>query len=348
MRIKKNKMNDSETYQEFSPVDNRIFALQRRDFFRIIGGGLYVFFQLGDPVNLFSSETEQQRRSLPTDFNAFLRIDENGEVSCMTGKIEMGQGIITSLAQMLADELDVPFNRVKMVMGDTGLCPWDAGTFGSLTTRAFSPFMRAAAAEAKAVLLGMAAEKLKTTVDQLTVSEGIIFIKNKKGKNISYAELTRGQKIARYSDPKPAVKDYSEFKIMGKSFLRQDAEIKVRGEAKYSGDLRFPGMVYARILRPPSHGAKLTHADTGEAEKLPGIQVIREGDLIAVLHENPEKAQEALKIIKGEYSFNEMNVNDQTIFRHLLDSHPEGRVGKNAGDLATGREISSFITESEF
>ena len=207
-------MEEKETYQEYSPSANHVPGLDRRDFFRIIGGGLYIFFQIGNPADLFGAEAEQ-RRSLPTDYNAFLRIGEDGEVSCFTGKIEMGQGIITSLAQMLADELDVPMGKVKMIMGDTMLCPWDAGTYGSLTTRAFSPFMRAAAAEARTVLLEMAAEKLEVPVDQLTVSDGIVYVKDKKKKKISYSQLTKGQKIERHLDKKPIVKDYSEFRGNG-------------------------------------------------------------------------------------------------------------------------------------
>jgi isoquinoline 1-oxidoreductase len=95
---------------------------------------------------LFDLQT-QQRRSLPTEFNAFLQIAEDGTVNCYTGKIEMGQGAITSLVQIMADEIEVPFERVKMVMGDTDLCPWDGGTSGSNTIRTFSPRMRVAAAD---------------------------------------------------------------------------------------------------------------------------------------------------------------------------------------------------------
>ena len=214
-------MTEAESYTEFTPEDNKILALRRRDFFRIVGGGLYVFFNIATPDNLFGAEGEQQRRSLPSDFNAFLHIAENGEVSCFTGKIEMGQGIITSLPQMLADELDVSTDQIKMVMGDTLLCPWDAGTFGSLTTRAFSPFMRKAAAEARAVLLGMAAEKLNSEVEELAVKDGKVFIKDKPNKKVSYGELTKGKKIEKYLEIKPDFKDYTEFKNMGKSFLHR-------------------------------------------------------------------------------------------------------------------------------
>ncbi len=131
--MKKRVANENEVLksQEFS-------GMKRRDFFKLLGGGIFIFFQPWDPSELFDLQT-QQRRSLPTEFNAFLQIAEDGLVNCYTGKIEMGQGAITSLAQIMADELEVPFERVKMVMGDTDLCPWDGGTSGSNTIRTFSP-----------------------------------------------------------------------------------------------------------------------------------------------------------------------------------------------------------------
>ncbi len=340
-------MKEPELYQEYVPEDNKMLALRRRDFFTIMGGGLYVFFHPGIANNLFAAEGEQ-RRSLPSDFNAFLHIAENGEVSCLTGKIEMGQGIITSLAQMLADELDVSIDSIKMVMGDTQLCPWDAGTFGSLTTRAFSPFMRKAAAEARAILLQMAAEKLGADISQLEINNGVISVKGKPAEKVNFGELTKGKVIEKYLNEKPDFKDYSQFKIMGKPLNRRDSVIKVKGEAKYAADLRFPGMLYAKILRPPSHGAKLTTADTSEAEKQTGVKVVREGDFIAVLHENPEYAEKALKLVKAEYTFNEKKVDEKTIFKYLLDSNPEGRANNPKGDLAAGKELSSVIVESEF
>jgi isoquinoline 1-oxidoreductase len=306
-----------------------------------------VFFQITDPFTVFSAEAEQ-RRTLPNDYNAFLRISEKGEVFCYTGKIEMGQGIITSLAQQIADELDVKFESVKMVMGDTDLCPWDAGTFGSLTTRVFSPFMRTAAAEARKVLLEMASEKLQTPFDQLVINNGVISAKDKKRKKVSYAELTRGQKIERHLTEKPKFKDFSELRVSGRSANRVDFVAKVKGEACYAADLRLPGMLYARVLRPPSHGAKYVKADISEAEKVAGIQVVKEGDFIAVLHQHPEMAQLAVSKIKAEYSFSEKKIDDKNLFTYLLDAKPEARVNNNKGDLATGESLSSKIIESEF
>ena len=206
---------------------------------------------------------------------------------------------------MMADELDVSVDRVKMIMGDTDLCPWDGGTHGSLTTRAFSPYMRRAAAEARGVLLELAAEKLEAGVDELDIKEGVIFIKNRPGKKVSYGELTNGQKIDRYLNEKPEFKDYSEFRIMGKSYNRRDSVEKVTGKALYAADIRVPGMLYARVLRPPSHGATLTKADTSEAKKMDGVQVVEDRDFIATLSEDPEKADQAIQKVKAEYTFDE-------------------------------------------
>jgi len=143
--------------------------INRREFLKIAGSGIFVFFTLGD--GLLLQREVWGREPLPTDFNAFLRISEEGRVACYTGKIEMGQGIITSLAQMLADELEVSLEVVDMVMGDTDLCPWDMGTFGSMSTRFFGPPLRAAGAEAREVLMELASEQLKTPIQQLTVEK---------------------------------------------------------------------------------------------------------------------------------------------------------------------------------
>jgi nicotinate dehydrogenase subunit B len=140
------------------------FQVSRREFIKIAGGGIFIFMTIGD-IPIWAQQ-RRDRPSLPTDFNAFLQINEDGRVACFTGKIEMGQGIVTSLAQMLADELDVALDSVDMVMGDTDLCPWDMGTFGSMSTRFFGPPLRAAGAEGRQILLELAAEHLNRRTDQ--------------------------------------------------------------------------------------------------------------------------------------------------------------------------------------
>ena len=146
---------------------NPALPLDRRQFLKLVGGGIVVLLTIPDSRAIQQEGGPAGRPQLPQDFNAFLRIGEDGRVTGFTGKIEMGQGIITSLAQMLADELAVPLDAVDMVMGDTDLCPWDMGTFGSMTTRNFGPAFRAAAAEAKAVLVELAADYMQVSKEHL-------------------------------------------------------------------------------------------------------------------------------------------------------------------------------------
>jgi len=325
------------------------FPLDRRAFLRLMGGGLFIFFSVGDSV--FAQERPRQRRfsqSLPDDFNAFLRIGEDGRVSCFTGKIEMGQGVITSLAQMLADELEVPLDSVNMVMGDTALCPWDMGTFGSMSTRFFGPLLRAAAAEARAVLIELAAEYLKLSPYQLKVEAGVIFHKSESQKKVTYAQLTQGKRIVKRLKKEAILEKASDFTIVGIPVLRRDAEEKVTGKAKFAGDLREPGMLYARTVRPPAHGAKLIRVDTSAAKRIKGARVIETDDLVAVLHEDPELAEEALRQVKAQWMKPVAKVDEKTIFDHLLKVAPEGQVVSQGGNLAEGERISKSVVEKTY
>jgi nicotinate dehydrogenase subunit B len=322
-------------------------GMPRRDFFKLLGSGIIIFFQPWGALDVLGL-TADQARALPKDFNAFLMIAEDGTVSCFTGKIEMGQGIITSLPQMMADELDVPLEKVKIIMGDTDLCPWDAGTFGSMTTRGFGPKMREAAAEAKSILLDLASVQLGVPVSQLKVSDGMITDTKNSKNSVSYSQLTKGKKIEKHLDIASSVEDYTKFTYVGRSYNHIDASLKVTGEAKFTGDLKLPGMVFARVLRPPSHGARLISVDYSGAEKIEGTKVVRDGDLVAVLNENRDKADEAIVKIKAEYSFDEMPVNDKTIFEWILKADSSAAVIRSNGDLEAGLQLSEKIFESEF
>jgi nicotinate dehydrogenase subunit B len=322
-------------------------GMQRRSFVKLLGGGIFIFFQPWD-LNFPNNLTVPQSESLTKDYNAFLQIAGDGTVKCFTGKIEMGQGVITSLAQMMAEELNVPFEKIQMIMGDTDLCPYDEGTWGSMSTQYFGPELRAASAEARGVLIDLASRQMGVPVTQLEVKDGIISdLKNPKRK-VTYAQLAKGKKLEKYLDVKPSVEDYSKFTIVGKSYKRSDSKLKVTGQAKFTGDIKLPGMVFARILRPPSHGAKLSNVDVSGAEQVKGTQVIRDGDFIAVLHEKRDSADEAVAKIKAEYSFSELKVNDKTVFDRMVGADSASETVENKGNLETGQRLSEKIFESEF
>ncbi|MFN2337113.1 MAG: molybdopterin cofactor-binding domain-containing protein, partial [Bacteroidales bacterium] len=322
-------------------------GMKRRSFFKILGGGIIIFFNPWGAIDLFSSPLPQPR-TLTKDYNAFLHIAEDGTVTCFTGKIEMGQGIITSLPQMMADELNVPLESIKMIMGDTDLCPYDQGTWGSLTTRVFGPAMRAAAAEARGVLVEMASEKLGVPAGQLEVKDGVVMDMSDHGKSVTYAELAKGKKLEKYLDVKPPVEDPAMFTYVGTPFMHSDARDKVTGRAIFTGDLKLPGMVHARILRPPSHGASLVSADTSYAEKMEGVKVIRDEDFIAVVSENRDLADLAVVRINAEYSYDEMNVSNETIFDYINKGEYRVNVVRTAGDPDAAPEQFDKVFENEY
>ena len=320
----------------------------RREFLKSSGGGIAIFVTFGGQLGLLEHAEAQGRSGVPADFNAFLRIAEDGRVTCLTGKIEMGQGPITSLPQMMAEELGVAFEMVDIVMGDTDLCPWDRGTWGSLTTRAFGPLLRAAAAEARGVLLDLASQELRVPVSRLEVNAGVVSDRKNGRKRITYGELAKGEPIERHLKLKPELKDVSQFQIMGQPKLRRDSLEKVTGKAKYAADIRLPGMLYAKILRPPAHGAKLKKADTSGARKVDGVRLVEDGDLIAVLHELPDVAQDALGRINAKFDLPPPMLTDQNIHEHLLRVAPKGEVTAKAGNVDKARKLADRMIETRY
>ncbi len=336
-------MEDERSKSTYADNGEGSFLLNRRQFLKSLGGGILILFFSGE-----GAETQRPGTQGPLDFNAILRIGEDGRVTCYTGKIEMGQGIVTSLAQMLAEELDVPLSSVDMVMGDTDLCPWDMGTFGSRSTKYFGPILREAAAEAKGVLIQLATGYLKLPEHRLITREGAVFDKEDEKHNVSYATLTNGKRIERRLERKPSLKPISTFTVSGKPVNRTDALEKVTGKALFTGDIRLPGMLYARILRPPTHGARLKSVDTNGAQAVKGVQVIRDGDLIAVLHSCPDGAEKALARIKNEFEVSRLEINEHNIFDHLLKVAPEGTKVQQEGDIEKGRGLAKMKIEGTY
>jgi nicotinate dehydrogenase subunit B len=338
-------MKDDEYILFDSTKNIEPITLDRREFLKLMGGGIIVLFSVGEP---FALQERRRSRGYPQDFNAYLRIGEDGRVSCFSGKIEMGQGVITSLAQMLAEELDVPLNTVDMIMGDTALCPWDAGTFGSRSTKYFGLALRQAAAEARAVLIQLASEHLRIPQEKLMAKDGIVFVRKKPEKKVPYAQLTKGKKIDRHLAKKPPIKHYSKHTISVRAADRLDSRQKVTGEAKFAGDIRLPGMLFARILRPPTHGAKLNSVDTSFAQKIKDIQIIRDKDMIAVLHKHRDVADKALGLIKAQFDLPEKKVDNKTIFEHLKASAPRGEIVTEAGNLDEGKSLATKTFEKAY
>jgi nicotinate dehydrogenase subunit B len=333
----------------------------RRDFIKFLGGGITIFFAVASPLSAQQAPPGGPGQGRPpgfggpmgmggaaADLDAYLRIGEDGKITVFSGKIEQGQANTTALAQMAAEELGVQMKSITMVMGDTDLCPWDMGTFGSMSVRVYGAALRSAAAEAKAILLEMASEQLKTPKAQLAVENGIIYSTADKKNQLSFAQLAQGKKIARKLEQKPSVKRPSEFTVIGKSPVRVDARAKVTGKAQFAGDLRFPDMLYAKVLRPPAHDATLKSADTSAAEKITGVVVVKEDGFIAVLASDPETAEKARSAIKAEFDMPDSAVDEHNIFDAILSKAPKPQQSERRGDLSAGEKAAATIFEQTY
>ncbi len=326
----------------------RFSRMDRRKFVKALGGGVLVLVSapgLGAPE--WDLEAQQGRR-YPTDINAYLHIAEDGKVTLFSGKIEMGQGVETSLAQEAAEELGVGLDAISVVMGDTATCPWDAGTWGSMTTRFFGPAVRAAAAQARLVLTDLAAQRLGVRRSELAVENGAVYVKSNRRRRVTYGELAKGQQITHTVSEKAVLRTAREFTVMGRSAKRFDGRAKVTGAAKYAGDIRLPGMLYARILRPPAHGATPKSVDTSAANAMSGVTVVNQGGLVAVLAADPETAERALGAVKAEWNVPAAAVDTESIFQHLMTAAGDPETPVSEGDLSAGRTAAAKTIETTY
>jgi len=322
-------------------------TMDRREFLKLTGTGLLVMVAIEPILGQEPARLPTGRQGYPTDLNAYVHIGADGRVTTFVGKVELGQGTMTSLPQLVAEELDVKLDAVDVVMGDTDVCPWDMGTFGSLSIRQFGPILRAAAAEAKAVLIQLAAERLKVPAASLHVEAGVVSGTDPSAR-VTYGQLTEGKRIERRLEGKAALEAVSAFTIVGRSAPRRDALDKVTGRAKFAGDIVPPGALHARIVRVPAHGATLVDADTSAAEAVPGARVVKNGTLVAVLHERRDEADRALGLIKARFTPSPSTLDDENIFAHLEKTAPAPETVAEAGVLAEGEGLADERVEETY
>jgi isoquinoline 1-oxidoreductase len=322
--------------------------MARREFVTLLGGGIVVVVTV--PFESLWEALDQQgrQRGYPEDINAYLHIAQDGKVTLYSGKIEMGQGVMTSLSQMAAEELGVSLDAMHIVMGDTASCPWDMGTFGSLTTRVFGPAVRAAAAQARLILTDLAARRLGVSRDALTTENGVVYVTAAPSRRASYGELANGQRITHTLDEKAVLRAVREFGVMGRWPKRVDGIDKVTGAAKYAGDIRLPGMLYARVLHPPAHGATLVRVDATAAAARPGVTVVNQDGIVAALAADPESAEAALKLMGPEFDVPEPALNTESIFDHLVRSGGTPSTPEAAGDLAAGQRLCTRTYDATY
>src|SRR4051794_15371903 len=254
----------------------------RRDFLKT-GGALVIAFSFGEAI-------PQAPSRLPGSLNgnrllnAWLRIDPDGSVTIFTGKIELGQGIGTAITQIAADELDVDLKRINIIHGDTALTPNEGQTAGSQSVQDSGTAVRFACAEAREILLGAASAKLGAPASELKVADGVI------NGSLTYWQLAGDIDLKKEASGKAKTKDAADYQWVGKSVPRRDVPKKFTGGAAYVQDVRLPGMLFGRVVRPPSPGATLLKVDMAAVKRMPGVvSVVRDGDFLAVAAEREEQ-----------------------------------------------------------
>jgi isoquinoline 1-oxidoreductase len=268
-------------------------VVNRREFVEIASAGLLIVATA--PLS------DAQRGSGAGTLETRLHIGEDGFITVLSGKIEEGQGALTELAMAAAEELRLPLDRVRMVMGDTDQTPNDGGTAGSGTTPRTAPLVRRAAATARALLLAAAGRQFHMDADaRLEVIDGAV---QYAGKKYGYADLARSPELAgAYKQALPAnitVTPAKDWQLLGKPQVRLDTRELVTGAHRFPSDIVRPGMLYGRVLRAPSYGATLGSVDLSEAQKMPGVTAVRDGSFVACAAPTTFAAQKALAAISA-------------------------------------------------
>lgn len=320
--------------EQSSLPETKARTISRRNFVQLLGGGIAVVISWSDLFALPKTILQGEGSLLADEGSiaAWIHIQENGTVSVFTGKVEVGQNIRTSLAQVVAEELAVRVDAIEMVMGDTLLTPYDRGTFGSRTTPTMGPQLRKAAASLRAVLVDMAAAEWKVDKQTIKAKEGRL-THTGSGKTLGYGDLTKGKKIVLPLNDKVALIPAEQWTVAGTAVPKVNGSSFVSGKHKYVSDMVVPGMVYGKILRAPAYGASLLSADVEKARLSAAITVVKENDFIGVTAPDPQTAANALARIDARWNTTPQP-SKTNIFTYLKDNSRQADNGKSTKEAA--------------
>jgi isoquinoline 1-oxidoreductase len=275
---------ERERYELFEPT-RYLFDLDRRDFMRSVSAGILVLLAASE---LEAQESGQRGRSggdrMPADVAAWLHIGDDGHVTVFTGKTEIGQNIRTSLTQAVAEELGAPVGDITLLMADTAKTPYDMGTFGSRTTPTMNAQLRKVAAAARDVLMKRAEAR------------------SKPFGSVPLKELVKGEPLVATVSDKTATRPPTAWTVAGRPLPKINGRDIVTGRQQYTVDVTRPGLLHAKVVRPPAYGATLISADVSGAEAMKDVVVVRDGQFIAVAAPTAAQATEAAAAVKAEWT----------------------------------------------
>ena len=351
MLINKDFLQNSQESQD--PSSRRAF-LKASGALVIGSGSLGMAAQaLSTPVNVLSGKPAL----VPTELDSWVAVLPDGSVSAFFGKMDMGQSLEIAIAQIVAEELDVAVDKVQVYMGDSGTSCNQGGASGSFGVSHGSRPLRNAACEARRLLVDAAAMKLGVQASMLRVDDGVVSTRD-GSKRTSYAELIGGRyfrhqvewnkQIGNFMDIKVAAKPKSpsEYKIVGKSFPRRDVAGRVFGTEPFVTDKRLPGMLHARIVRPPSAGSTALSVEQSSLRGLRGVQVVHENDFVAVLAPKEWDAVRAASLLKVNWSApRNLFPGHEKIFDHIRQAPVSGREDPvKSGDVAAAFKTPGLKT----
>ena len=311
--------------------------LTRRQFLKSTGALVVSFNLMPSPQKAFAQFAKLPSGDIdPTSLDSWLVITPDGYVTFYTSKVEIGTGTITALAQFVAEELDVPFDRVKMDSGDTSKTIEQGSTVGSRSIERAGPQIRQAAAAARHELLKLASAQLGAPVEKLTVADGIVSVVGDAAKRVSYGQLIGGKKFnTRLSvkgtgwdmvvAPEVKAKNPKDYKVVGKSLKRFEIPTKVTGEHDYIQDIRVPGMLHGRVVRPPVINTEPVTIDQDSIKGIPGVvMIVREGKFVGVVAKTEWSAIKAAQALKVTWSkpTSKVPATPDELFAYLKNSKP--------------------------
>ncbi|MCO6044148.1 molybdopterin-dependent oxidoreductase [Aeoliella sp. ICT_H6.2] len=328
------------------------FATDRRVFNATLGAGLMLL--LARDNSHAQPGRRQPRRGEPLGDR--LHVAEDGIVTVLTSKVEVGQGSRTQITQAAAEELRLPIEKIQLVMADTEQCPDDGGTAGSRTTPSTVPRVRSACAAARERLVELAAATLEVEPGEVQYDRGTF---TTAGRTMSLADLVREAEVAESLQAPPngeaQVRRVSEWQVLGVPTNKVGAEAIVTGQHRYPSDYQLPGMEYGKVLRPPSYGAKLTSIDLEAGQKLEGVTVVRDGDFVGCTAPSSWQAGKAIEALVATAEWETVDhPSSENLFTHLKETAREGggrrgrRGGGAAGDVDAALESANQSIDSSF
>ena len=318
--------------------------MKRRDFLQT-GSGLVVSFSLLGASSMTGAQgTAAAAKSMAAgEVDAWLGIGADGRVTVYSGKVDLGTGTRTALAQLVAEELDVDFGQIDMVMGDTLLTIDQGQTAGSLTISNGGITLRRAAACARQALLASAALRLSVAATELNTAHGEVSTRNSERK-ISYAALVEGKPLNIKLDPKVALKNPAAHAVVGQSIPRVDIPAKVMGQFTYIHDFKLPGMLHARVVRPPGLGATLVSVDESSVSAIAGgVRVVRKQDFLAVVCQSEWAAVKAARTLQAQWITAETMPEQARLYEYWRGLP----VGKEEPVIQTGDAVAALGTAAK-